>query len=84
MQTQPLPFLFLPPPFQSIGLRNAFIYASMMLLAPLLGTLGAGMANRMSIGTQIMIRSELIAMIYRKALNLSTRWEVGVGAPACV
>ena len=44
-----------------------------MFLAPVVGTLGASQANRVAIGTQIMIRSELIASIYRKALSLSTR-----------
>ena len=47
----------------------------MMFLAPLLGTLAAGQSNRLSIGTQIMVRAELTASIYRKALRL--RWVSG-------
>lgn len=42
----------------------------MMFCAPVLGTLCAGQSNRLSIGTQIMVRSELTASIYRKALRL--------------
>jgi len=52
---------------------RAWLFAMGMFLAPAVGTLGAGQANRMSIGTQIMIRAELTASIYRKALRLSTR-----------
>jgi ATP-binding cassette, subfamily C (CFTR/MRP), member 1 len=52
---------------------RAYLFAMGMLLAPLVGTLAAGQANRLSIGTQVMIRAELTASIYRKALSLSTR-----------
>ena len=69
----------LPPPVSSPrhtqndnGLRNAYIYAACMFLAPVIGTLAAGQSNRLSIGTSIMIRAELTASIYRKALRL--RW----------
>lgn len=41
-----------------------------MFLAPILGTLAAGQSNRLSIGTQVMVRAELTASIYRKALRL--------------
>lgn len=54
-------------------LHKAYIFAAMMFLAPILGTLAAGQSNRLSIGTQIMVRAELTASIYRKALSLSTR-----------
>ena len=59
--------------FPSSEITKAYLYAMGMFLAPLVGTLGASQANRVAIGTQIMIRSELIASIYRKALSLSTR-----------
>ena len=52
---------------------RAWLFAMGMFLGPLVGTLAAGQSNRMSIGTQIMIRAELTAAIYRKALRLSTR-----------
>lgn len=54
-------------------ITKAYLFAMGMFLAPVVGTLGASQANRVAIGTQIMIRSELIASIYRKALSLSTR-----------
>ena len=50
----------------------------MMFVAPVVGTLSAGQSNRLSIGTQIMVRSELTASIYRKALRL----RCGPGAAA--
>ena len=52
---------------------KAFLFAMGMFLAPVVGSLGAAQANRVAIGTQIMIRAELNASIYRKALRLSTR-----------
>ncbi|KAL4457987.1 hypothetical protein ABPG75_012852 [Micractinium tetrahymenae] len=55
------------------GLTKAYVFAAMMFVAPVVGTLCAGQSNRLSIGTQIMVRSELTASIYRKALRLSTR-----------
>jgi ATP-binding cassette subfamily C (CFTR/MRP) protein 1 len=61
------------PDLPSSEITKAYLYAMGMFLAPLVGTLGASQANRVAIGTQIMIRSELIASIYRKALSLSTR-----------
>ena len=70
-----LPPAALPAWLQDSQLRNTFIFAAMMFLAPLLGTLAAGQSNRLSIGTQIMVRSELTASIYRKALRL--RWAGG-------
>jgi ABC-type multidrug transport system fused ATPase/permease subunit len=57
----------------SSQLTEAWLYAMGMFLAPVVGTLAAGQANRISIGTQVMIRAELTAAIYRKALRLSTR-----------
>ena len=54
-------------------ITKAYLFAMGMFLAPVVGSLGASQANRVAIGTQIMIRSELIASIYRKALSLSTR-----------
>ena len=54
-------------------ITRAFLFAMGMLLAPMVGALGAAQANRVSIGTQVMIRSELTASIYRKALRMSTR-----------
>ncbi|KAL4852933.1 Multidrug resistance-associated protein 1 [Chlorella vulgaris] len=63
-----------PPPSQTTsGLNKAYIFAAAMFVAPLVGTLSAGQSNRLSIGTQIMVRAELAASIYRKALRLSTR-----------
>ena len=59
--------------FPSSEITKAYLYAMGMFLAPVVGTLGASQANRVAIGTQVMIRSELIASIYRKALSLSTR-----------
>jgi hypothetical protein len=70
--------LSLPSPaccLQTSQLNNTYIFAAMMFLAPLLGTLAAGQSNRLSIGTQIMVRAELTASIYRKALRL--RWVGG-------
>lgn len=64
-----------PSPFplrQDAGLNKAYVFAAMMFVAPVVGTLCAGQSNRLSIGTQIMVRSELTASIYRKALRL--RW----------
>lgn len=52
---------------------KGYIFASVLLVAPVLGALAAGMSNRLSVGTQIMLRAELTAAIYRKALRLSTR-----------
>jgi hypothetical protein len=49
------------------------MYAMVMLLAPLIGSVLAGQGNRLSIGTQLMIRAQLTASIYRKALHLSTK-----------
>jgi len=60
-------------PLPQSEVTKAFLFAMGMFLAPVVGTLGAGQANRVAIGTQIMIRSELIGSIYRKALRLSTR-----------
>jgi len=67
---------------QDYGLKKSFIFASMMFVAPVLGTLAAGQANRLSIGTQIMVRAELTASIYRKALRLRSVGGLGwVGRP---
>jgi hypothetical protein len=60
------------PPLQDYGLTKSYIFAAAMFLAPILGTLAAGQSNRLSIGTQVMVRAELTASIYRKALRL--RW----------
>ena len=49
---------------------NCDIYATVMFLAPLVGALAAGQSNRLSIGTQVMVRAQLTAAIYRKALRL--------------
>lgn len=65
---------------QDYGLTKAYIFAAMMWVAPVLGTLAAGQSNRLSIGTQIMVRAELTASIYRKALRL--RW-AGLGWERC-
>ncbi|PSC67462.1 hypothetical protein C2E20_8853 [Micractinium conductrix] len=54
-------------------LNKCYVFAAMMFVAPVVGTLAAGQANRLSVGTQIMVRAELTASIYRKALRLSTR-----------
>ncbi len=59
--------------YPSSEITKAYLFAMGMFLAPVVGTLGASQANRVAIGTQIMIRTELIASIYRKALSLSTR-----------
>eukprot|EP00889_Picochlorum_renovo_P000358 jgi/Picre1/27388/NNA_000355.t1 len=59
--------------FPSSEITKAYLYAMGMFLGPVVGTLGASQANRVAIGTQVMIRGELIASIYRKALSLSTR-----------
>lgn len=59
--------------YPSSEITKAYLYAMGMFLGPVVGTMGASQANRVAIGTQIMIRSELIASIYRKALSLSTR-----------
>lgn len=61
-----------PATLQDSGLAKAYVFAAMMFVAPVVGTLCAGQSNRLSIGTQIMVRSELTASIYRKALRL--RW----------
>lgn len=62
----------IPPPSTS-DLNEAYIYAAVMFIAPVIGTMAATMANRLSIGTSIMIRGEMTASIYRKALRLSTK-----------
>jgi ABC-type multidrug transport system fused ATPase/permease subunit len=62
----------IPPPSTS-DLNKAYIYAAVMFIAPVIGTVAATMANRLSIGTSIMIRGEMTASIYRKALRLSTK-----------
>ena len=67
---------------QDSGLTKSFIFAGCMFLAPILGTLAAGQANRLSIGTQIMVRAELTASIYRKALRLRWAWGRGAWGPA--
>lgn len=67
------------PWLQDAGLTKAYIFAAMMFVAPVVGTLCAGQSNRLSIGTQIMVRSELTASIYRKALRL--RWDAGTRGP---
>lgn len=68
---------------QDSGLTKAFIFAAMMFVAPIIGTLAAGQSNRLSLGTQIMVRAEMTASIYRKALRLRCggrrRESVGVG-----
>lgn len=64
-------------------LYKGYIFAAVMLVAPILGSLAATMSNRLSIGTQIMLRAELTAAIYRKALRLSTRWVQVVGVCVC-
>lgn len=62
--------------YPSSEITKAYLFAMGMFLAPVVGTLGASQANRVAIGTQIMIRSELIASIYRKALSLRDRKSV--------
>ena len=62
------------PLLQEPVLYKGYIFAVVMLMAPILGSLAAVMANRLSIGTQVMLRAELTAAIYRKALRLSSRW----------
>jgi ABC-type multidrug transport system fused ATPase/permease subunit len=52
-------------------LTDAYLYALGMFLAPVVGTLIATQGNRLSVGTQVMIRAEVTAAIYRKALRLS-------------
>ncbi|KAL6776048.1 hypothetical protein ACKKBG_A19595 [Auxenochlorella protothecoides x Auxenochlorella symbiontica] len=67
-------FLQTPEALQDAeGLKQAYLYAMGMFLAPVVGTLINGMANRVSIGTQVIIRAELNAAIYAKALRLSNR-----------
>jgi ATP-binding cassette subfamily C (CFTR/MRP) protein 1 len=60
-------------PLPQSEVTKGYLFAMGMFLGPVVGTMGAAQANRVAIGTQIMIRSELIASIYRKALRLSTR-----------
>jgi ABC-type multidrug transport system fused ATPase/permease subunit len=61
------------PPVPESAVNKAWLYAMGMFLAPVVGTVAAAQANRIAIGTSIMIRSEITAAIYRKALSLSTR-----------
>lgn len=61
------------PPVPQSAVSKAWLYAMGMFLAPVVGTLAAAQANRIAIGTSVMIRSEITATIYRKALSLSTR-----------
>lgn len=56
--------------WQDSDLNKCYVFAAMMFVAPVVGTLAAGQANRLSVGTQIMVRAELTASIYRKALRL--------------
>lgn len=78
MLNQITKILMKPPQEQDDVVYKGYIFAAVMLVAPILGTLAAGQSNRLSVGTQIMMRAELTAAIYRKALRLSTRW-VGMG-----
>ena len=48
--------------YPSSEITKAYLFAMGMFLAPVVGTLGASQANRVAIGTQIMIRTELIAV----------------------
>lgn len=61
----PLPVLYpthppFPPPAchpsfscQDYGLTKSYIFAAMMFVGPVLGTIAAGQANRLSVGTQV-------------------------------
>lgn len=55
----PLSLPFLPPtchppfPCQDYGLTKSYIFAAMMFVGPVLGTVAAGQANRLSVGTQV-------------------------------
>lgn len=44
-----------------------------MFLIPAFGTLLNSMSNRISIGTQVLLRAELNAAMYEKAMRLSVR-----------
>lgn len=54
-------------------LVQAWLFAMGMFLAPAVGTLAVSQSNRMFIGTQVMVRAELTAAIYRKAMRMSIR-----------
>lgn len=54
-------------------LVQAWLFAMGMFLAPAVGTLAVSQSNRMFIGTQVMVRAELTAAIYRKAMRMSVR-----------
>lgn len=60
-----------------------------MFLAPAIGSVINGVADRISIGTQVIIRAELNTAVYTKALRLSARsveefwWVAGGCAGDC-
>jgi len=60
-------------PVSDSAVTKAWLFAVGMFLAPVVGSIAAAQANRIAISTSIMIRAEITAAIYRKALNLSTR-----------
>eukprot|EP00887_Chlorella_sp_A99_P001416 scaffold8.g1416.t1 len=74
MLSQIVKYISQPEQLQtSYGLHKSYVFAVCMFVAPVLGSVVASQSNRISIGTQVMVRAELTAAIYRKALRLSTR-----------
>lgn len=53
------------------NIQQAYIFAACMFIAPMLGSVCYVQSNRLSIGTQVLVRAELTAGIYRKAQFLS-------------
>lgn len=52
---------------------QAYLYAALMFVFPLVGAIALVHSNRLAIQIQIKLRAELTSAVYRKALRLSAR-----------
>jgi hypothetical protein len=59
---------------QEPDIGNAYLYAVLIFVFPLVGAMALVHSNRLAIQVQIKLRAELTSAVYRKALRLSARW----------
>ena len=53
----------------------AYVWAILIFVFPMIGAVALVHSNRVAIHIQIRLRAQLTSAVYRKALNLSSRWD---------